>query len=219
MLLDRILFLDSEAIVVDKPAGLPVDAPRDGSLSVENHLQSLMLGFQVWPKPVHRLDRDTSGCLVLARSDKAHKRLALAFEQGQVGKTYHAVLAGIPEASEGTVELSLGKTSTKEAGWRIIPAKKGKAAITHWRIVEVQGGLALVEFSPETGRTHQLRVHAASGIGIPILGDPVYGKADARGMMLHASSISIARKTKEPVAAAAPLPERMTALGFSQLGG
>lgn len=219
MLLDNILFIDSEAIVVDKPAGLPVDPPRDGSLSVENHLQSLMLGYQVWPKPVHRLDRDTSGCLVLARSDKAHKRLAMAFEEGGVEKTYLAVLAGVPDEAEGTVDMPLGKVSTKADGWRIVPAKKGKPARTHWRVVDVKQGYALVEFRPETGRTHQLRVHAASGIGHAIVGDPVYGTADPRGMMLHASAIRIARKTKEPVAAQAPLPERFARLGFGEGDG
>ena len=81
---DRILFIDGDAIVIDKPAGLPVDPPRDGSLSLENHLESLKFGFQRWPMPVHRLDRDTSGCLLLSRNPKAHARLQQAFEQGLV---------------------------------------------------------------------------------------------------------------------------------------
>ena len=98
MLADHILFLDGEAIVVDKPAGLPVSAPRDGSLSVENHLDSLRFGFRRWPTAVHRLDRDTSGCLLLARNPKAHKRFAAAFAAGTVDKQYLAVVEGVPEA-------------------------------------------------------------------------------------------------------------------------
>ncbi|MFN3435320.1 MAG: pseudouridine synthase, partial [Sphingomonas sp.] len=91
---DRVLFIDGEALVIDKPAGLPVDRPRDGSLSLENHLESLKFGFKRWPVPVHRLDRDTSGCLLLSRNPKAHARFQQAFEQGAVEKRYLAVLAG-----------------------------------------------------------------------------------------------------------------------------
>src|SRR5690606_370416 len=88
LLSDRILFLDGEAIVLDKPAGLPVDPPRDGSLSLENHLDSLRFGFKRWPLAVHRLDRDTSGCLLLARNPKAHGRFTRAFEERAVDKQY-----------------------------------------------------------------------------------------------------------------------------------
>ena len=116
LLSDRVLCLDGEALVLDKPAGMPVDAPRDGSLSVENHLGSLTFGFQRWPLPVHRLDRDTSGCLLLARNPKAHKRFAAAFEAGAVDKSYLAVLAGIPSDREGRIDLPLGKTSSAERG-------------------------------------------------------------------------------------------------------
>ena len=90
MLSDRILFIDGEAIVLDKPAGLPVDAPRDGGLSLENHLAGLTFGFHRWPTPVHRLDRDTSGCLLLARNPKAHKRFQAAFEAGHIPGFAHA---------------------------------------------------------------------------------------------------------------------------------
>ena len=98
LLADRILFIDAEALVVDKPAGLPVDEPNDGTLSVEAHLESLKFSFKRRPSAVHRLDRDTSGCLLLARSDRAHKRFQQAFEGGQVSKTYLAVLDGVPES-------------------------------------------------------------------------------------------------------------------------
>ena len=214
LLSDRVLFLDGEALVLDKPAGMPVDAPRDGSLSVENHLGSLTFGFQRWPLPVHRLDRDTSGCLLLARNPKAHKRFAAAFESGAVEKTYLAVLAGVPIEESGVIDLPLAKTSTAATGWRMIHDPKGKRAITHWRTLATLEGRTLVEFRPETGRTHQLRVHAASGLGIPIAGDPVYG--DGTGpMLLHASRLTLSRGTKAPIEAEAPLPDRFHVAGFS----
>lgn len=213
LLSDRVLFLDGEALVLDKPAGMPVDAPRDGSLSVENHLGSLTFGFQRWPLPVHRLDRDTSGCLLLARNPKAHKRFAAAFEAGTVAKSYLAVLAGIPSDADGVIDLPLGKTSSAERGWRMVPDPAGKRAITHWRILATAQHRALIEFRPETGRTHQLRVHAASGIGIPISGDPVYG--DGRGpMLLHASRLNLPRDGKPPIEAEAPLPDSFAQAGF-----
>jgi tRNA pseudouridine32 synthase/23S rRNA pseudouridine746 synthase len=219
MLADHVLYLDSEALIVDKPQGLPVDPPRDGSLSVENHLQSLMLGYREWPRPVHRLDRDTSGCLMLGRSEKAHKRLGQAFEAGLVEKRYLAILDGIPAEESGIVEMLLVKTSTKEDGWRIVPATEGtrdaKASRTHWDLMGTAGGRALVAFRPETGRTHQLRVHAASGIGFPISGDAHYGSTAATTMMLHASHLRLERPGKVLIDAHAPMPERFKALGFT----
>ncbi|MEC7931676.1 MAG: RNA pseudouridine synthase, partial [Pseudomonadota bacterium] len=154
LLTDHVLFLDGEALILDKPAGLPVDAPRDGSMSLENHLASLTFGFQRWPLPVHRLDRDTSGCLLLARNPKAHKRFAAAFEAGTVTKRYIAVVDGVPAEAEGTIALSLKKVSTPTQGWRMIAAKAGKAAVTHWRKLAERDGRALIAFTPETGRTH-----------------------------------------------------------------
>ncbi|SDD56772.1 tRNA pseudouridine32 synthase / 23S rRNA pseudouridine746 synthase [Sphingomonas sp. YR710] len=214
MLNDNILFIDGEAIVVDKPAGLPVDPPRDGSMSVANQLQSLAFGFKRWPHPVHRLDRDTSGCLLLARHPKAHGRFTQAFEAGSVGKIYLAVLDGVPDAESGLVDMALSKTSTRETGWRMVADPKGKAARSAWRVLQTVDGRALVEFRPETGRTHQIRVHAASGIGVPIIGDPVYGKGD-RPMLLHAASLTVPRDNKPPIEARAPLPPTFAALGFA----
>lgn len=213
LLSENVLFLDGEAIIVDKPSGLPVDRPRDGSLSLENHLASLTFGFKRWPLPVHRLDRDTSGCLLLARNPKAHKRFGAAFEAGDVEKIYLAVLNGIPEETSGTIDMPLLKTSTREDGWRMVHDETGKSAVSHWEIVSVHGGRALVQFKPETGRTHQLRVHAATGLGIPIAGDPVYGDG-AGPMMLHAQSLRIKRGAKDDVFAQSPLPERFAAAGF-----
>jgi tRNA pseudouridine32 synthase/23S rRNA pseudouridine746 synthase len=208
---DRVLFLDGEALVIDKPAGLPVDPPRDGSLSLENHLESLRFGFQRWPQAVHRLDRDTSGCLLLSRNPKAHARLQQAFERGRVEKTYLAVLDGVPAGKAGVIDMALGKTSTAADGWRMVPDANGKAARTRWEVLRVESGRALVRFIPETGRTHQIRVHAASGLGAAVVGDPVYGRGDRGGMLLHALRLVVQRGAKPPIEADAPVPERFGA--------
>ena len=214
MLADRIIFLDGEAIVLDKPAGLPVDSPRDRSPSVADMLGELTMGFQRLPVAVHRIDRDTSGCLLLARNPGAVKRFGQAFEAGQVTKRYLAVLEGVPDETEGMIDFPLGKVSTREAGWRMTRSEDGKAARTHWRTVEVQDGRALVEFRPETGRTHQLRVHAAEGLGLPIVGDRVYGKIGPH-LLLHAAELRVVRPGKPDVHAEAPLPERFE--GFAHV--
>ncbi len=222
MLADRILFIDAEAIVLDKPAGLPVDAPRDGALSLANHLDSLRFDFRRFPSAVHRLDRDTSGCLLLARHPKAHKRFAAAFEAGQVAKEYLAVVEGVPGEAGGVIDLPLVKVSTREAGWRMVADDRGKPAQTRWETIAIAGARALLLFTPATGRTHQLRVHAASGLGTPIVGDPVYGKAGrnpstgpGRGMLLHAWSLTVPREGKAAIAARAPLPPAFAAAGFA----
>ena len=212
-----ILFEDAEALVIDKPAGLPLDRPRAGGRSLDDYLDALRFGFQRPPAPVHRLDQDTSGCLLLARNPKALKRFSAAFEARQVEKRYLGVLAGTIEGEEGTIELALAKISSASDGWRMIPARKGKPALTHWRKLDEQGGMTLIEFRPETGRTHQIRVHAASGLGVPLLGDPVYGGGSvdgARRTMLHAAGLIIAREGKEPIQAIAPLPADFASLGF-----
>ncbi|MEY4721501.1 MAG: hypothetical protein RIQ46_1226 [Pseudomonadota bacterium] len=215
-----ILFEDGEALVIDKPAGLPLDQPRAGGPCLEDRLDELRLGFQREPFPVHRLDRDTSGCLLLARNPKALKRFSAAFEARTVEKVYLGVVAGPVEGEEGTIALSLAKTSTAKDGWRMIAAKKGKPAVTHWRKMAEKDGLTLVEFRPETGRTHQIRVHAALGLGHALLGDPVYGEgsgSDGSGAartMLHALSLTIPREGKPPISATAPMPADFRALGF-----
>lgn len=211
----QILFEDGEALVIDKPAGLPLDRPRAGGESLEDYLDTLKLGFQRAPAPVHRLDRDTSGCLLLARNPKALKRFSAAFEERQVEKRYLGVLGGELAEDEGTIALSLSKVSTAREGWRMIPARKGKPAVTHWRKLDSRGGLTLVEFRPETGRTHQIRVHAASGLGVPLLGDPVYGGSQgAARTLLHAAGLTVPRGEKPPIVATSPLPADFTALGF-----
>lgn len=217
-LVDRVLFMDGEAILLDKPAGLAVDPPRDGSLSLENHLAGLTFGFERWPLPVHRLDRDTSGCLLLARNPKAAKRFTQAFEARQVTKRYLAILDGVPTELAGRIDLPLGKVSTRETGWRMVPDPKGKSAITHWRVLASREGRSLVSMAPETGRTHQLRAHALHGIGLGILGDPVYRPAGARpaqgATLLHSRFLSMPRAGKAPVEALAPVPASFHDAGF-----
>jgi len=214
-LLARILFEDGEALVLDKPGGLPIERPRAGGRCLEDRASELMLGFQRAPVPVHRLDTDTSGCLLLARNPKALKKFNAAFEARGVEKVYLGVVAGLVVGNDGTIELSLAKISSAEKGWRMIAAKKGKPSITHWRKLAEKGGLTLVEFRPETGRTHQIRIHALAGLGHALLGDPVYGNGKGAGRtMLHARSLSVAREGKPPVQATAPMPADFLALGF-----
>ena len=202
-----ILFEDGEALVINKPSGLPIERPRRGGASLEDHFEELKLGFQRAPMPVHRIDTDTSGCLLLARNAKALKRFAKAFEERLVEKRYLGVLSGVPADSEGTIELSLSKISS---------AEKGKPSITHWRVLAEHGGHTLVEFRPETGRTHQIRVHCQAGLNLPLLGDPVYGNGKgAPRTMLHAAALTVPRTGKPPIDAAAPLPRDFAALGFA----
>ena len=210
-----ILFEDGEALVIDKPAGLPLDRPRAGGRCMEDFLDDLRLGFQRRPLPVHRLDQDTSGCLLLARNPKAHKRFAAAFEARLVDKVYLGIVAGLLDQAEGTIELALSKISSAEAGWRMIPAKKGKPSVTHWRKLAEHEGHTLVEFRPETGRTHQIRIHALAGLGHALLGDPIYGTGQgAPRTMLHAAALTVQRGEKPAIAAQAPLPADFVALGF-----
>ena len=211
-----IVYEDAEALVIDKPAGLPIDRPRAGGPSVGDHLGELRLGFQRDPAPVHRLDTDTSGCLLLARNPKALKRFMRAFEERAVAKRYLGLVVGEPEGEEGTIELALAKISSAKDGWRMIPAKKGKPSITRWRRLAAHGGLTLVEFRPETGRTHQIRVHAAAGLGTPLAGESIYGDGKhASRTMLHAASLWVPRGGKPAIDAHAALPGDFAQMGFA----
>ena len=204
---DRILFIDGDAIVIDKPAGLPVDAPRAGGPSIEGRIDELMLGFKRPPTPMHRLDQDTSGCLLFARNPRARAEAQQAFEAGAVEKYYLAVLGGELGEEKGLVDLPLGKVSSAEAGWRMVGDPNGKPAQTRWRKLGVRDGKTLVEFRPLTGRTHQLRVHAREGLGVGIVGDRVYGYPGG-DMLLHASRLVVPRGSKPLIDVTAPLPER-----------
>ena len=212
----NILFEDGEALVIDKPAGLPVDPPRAGGVSLSDRLGELKLGFLREPVPVHRLDRDTSGCLLLARNPKAVKRFAAAFEQRLPEKHYLGIVRGTPEEESGVIDAPLVKTSTRETGWRMVIADGGKPSVTHWKVAARAGDLTLLAFRLETGRTHQIRVHVADDLGLPLLGDPVYGSLEgAPRTMLHASRFVMPREGKATVDATAPLPADFAVLGFS----
>ena len=203
---DLVLFTDAEAIAIDKPAGLPVDTPRRGGDSIVSRLDELRFGFRRNPTPMHRLDQDTSGCLLLARSPKSRAGLQQAFEARRVEKYYLAVIAGEIAGGEGTIDLSLAKTSSADAGWRMIADSAGQRAVTHWRRIAARDGRTLIEFRPETGRTHQIRVHAREAFGQGIVGDRVYG-VPGGPMLLHASRIVVPRDGKPAIDVAAPLPD------------
>ena len=204
---DHILYIDGDVIVIDKPHGLPVDPPRAGGMSIASRIDELMLGFKRPPTPMHRLDQDTSGCLLFARNPRARAELQQAFEGGAVEKYYLAILGGEVDGDEGLIDLALAKVSSAEAGWRMVGDAGGKPAQTRWRKLEVQDGKTLVEFRPLTGRTHQIRVHAREGLGIGIVGDRVYGFPGG-DMMLHASRLNLPRRGKPDIDVTAPLPER-----------
>ena len=203
---DRILLIDAEAIVIDKPAGMPVDPPRRGGDSIGARLDELRCGFKRPPTPLHRLDQDTSGCLLLARNPRARGTFQLAFETRQVEKYYLALVAGEIADAEGIIDIPLAKASSAEAGWRMMRDATGQEAVTNWRRVAVGEGRTLVEFRPQTGRTHQIRAHAREAFGSGIVGDRVYGLPGGP-MLLHAARLVVPRSGKPAIDVTAPLPE------------
>jgi tRNA pseudouridine32 synthase/23S rRNA pseudouridine746 synthase len=203
---DRILFIDAEAIVLDKPAGLPVDTPRRGGDSIAGRLDELKCGFKRPPTPMHRLDTDTSGCLLFARTPKARASFQHAFETRRVEKLYLAVV-GIEIAGDGgVIDLPLTKESSARAGWKMVHDPHGLDASTRWRRIAVRDGSTLVEFQPLTGRTHQIRAHAREAFGSGILGDRVYG-IPGGPMLLHAWRLVVPREGKPAIDVTAPLPD------------
>lgn len=206
MLSDRILFIDAEALVLDKPAGLPVDAPRRGGESIAARIDELKCGFRPPPTPMHRLDTDTSGCLLFARTAKARAAFQQTFESRTVEKYYLAVIGSIVAEEQGVIEIPLSKRSSAEAGWRMVADSRGHEAITYWRRLGIRDGSTLVEFRPLTGRTHQIRVHAREAFGSGIVGDHVYG-IPGRPMLLHASRLVVPRERKPTIDVTAQLPD------------
>jgi tRNA pseudouridine32 synthase/23S rRNA pseudouridine746 synthase len=206
LLSDCILFIDAEALVLDKPAGLPVDAPRRGGESIASRIDELGYGFKRPPTPMHRLDTDTSGCLLFARTAKARATFQKAFESRAVEKYYLAVVASQIAEEEGIIDLALAKKSSAEAGWRMVGDPQGQDAVTHWRRLAVRDESTLVEFRPVTGRTHQIRVHAREAFGRGIAGDRVYG-VPGGPMLLHASRLVVPREPKPTIEVHAPLPD------------
>ena len=203
---DRILFIDAEALVLDKPTGLPVDSPRRGGESIAARLDELKCGFSRPPTAMHRLDTDTSGCLLFARTPKARAAFQQSFEARGVEKYYLAVVAAAISEEQGVIDVPLAKKSTAEAGWKMVPDDHGAEAATRWRRVAMRDGSTFVEFQPLTGRTHQIRVHARAAFGRGILGDRVYG-VPGGPMLLHASRLVVPRSGKPAIDVTAPLPD------------
>jgi 23S rRNA pseudouridine1911/1915/1917 synthase len=178
---------DEHLIVVDKPAGLvvhPAAGNPDGTLvnALLHHCRGNLSGIGGVARPgiVHRIDKDTSGQLVVAKSDAAHEGLAKQFADHSIERVYRALVAGHPSPSKGTISARIGRSDRNRKKMAVLAdsSSRGKHAITHYKVLETLDNCALVECRLETGRTHQVRVHMAS-IGHPLLGDPVYGKTPA----------------------------------------
>ena len=185
----RVLYRNGSILVIDKPAGLAVHPGPSTPESLERYLPALRFGIREAPRLVHRLDRDTSGCLVLARHARGARKLGRLFSSAAVKKTYWAIVDGTPRASKGVIDRPLKKVTSKE-GWRVVPDVAGQRAVTRYRVLGLGDGVTWLELSPETGRTHQIRVHCAAE-GFPVLGDPVYGRAPATRLPLHLHARSV----------------------------
>lgn len=209
----RLLYRDALMLVIDKPAGLPVHPGPKGGETLHHHLDALRFGLPRRPEAAHRLDRDTSGCLVLGRHAQALTRLGKLFRENRIEKAYLAVVEGRPDADEGRIDLALSPRSP-ERGWWMKPDPSGLPAATLWRVLGRSSGLSLLELRPVTGRTHQLRVHCAA-MGWPILGDAVYGTAPrvhGPGLHLHAGRVAVPlHPRRPPIAVEAPLPDHFRA--------
>ena len=202
---NRILYRDGLILVLDKPAGIPVHAGPKGGVNLEQGFDALRFGLPQRPALAHRLDRETSGCLVLGRHAKALRRMGRLFAEGRVKKTYWALVHGAPPEQAGRVEFALRKRSTEQRGWWMETHPEGQAAITDYEVAGEANGMSWLILSPHTGRTHQIRVHCAA-LGCPIVGDAVYGR-DGGGLMLHARALEIPLyPAKDPVRVTAEPP-------------
>jgi tRNA pseudouridine32 synthase/23S rRNA pseudouridine746 synthase len=210
-MLARLLYRDGLMLVIDKPAGFAVHRGPKGGSSLEDHFDVLRFGLPRAPALAHRLDRDTSGCLVLGRHRKALALLGKLFKQGKIGKTYWAMVEGGPDADEGRIDIALGKLD-EQRGWWMKPDPHGQPAVTTWKVMGRGNDLTWLALEPLTGRTHQLRVHCAE-MGWPIVGDNIYGRAPRNGgpaLHLHSREIVVPiSKNKPPVKVTAPVPAHM----------
>jgi 23S rRNA pseudouridine1911/1915/1917 synthase len=177
-----IAFEDEHLIVVDKPAGLvvhPAAGNFDGTLvnALLHHCAGSLSGIGGVERPgiVHRIDKDTSGLIIAAKTDRAHVGLAAQFAKHSIDRRYRAIVAGLPNPLAGTVDAPLARSAANRQKMAIVDSARAKRAVTHYRLVTPLKRAALIECKLETGRTHQVRVHMAS-IGHPLLGDPVYGR-------------------------------------------
>jgi tRNA pseudouridine32 synthase/23S rRNA pseudouridine746 synthase/23S rRNA pseudouridine1911/1915/1917 synthase len=218
-LASRVLYRDGLILVIDKPSGIAVHPGPGGGPDLESGFDELRFGLPHPPALAHRLDRDTSGCLVLGRHPKALRRLGALFAGAQVQKVYWAVVEGWPAEPEGRIETGLRKLA-RGSGWRMVIDPAGRKAVTDYRVLGAGGGRAWLELQPRTGRTHQLRVHCAA-LGCPVVGDPVYGsRTDEEPVQLYARSIVLPLyPARGPIEVTAPVPPHMLAalkrLGYS----
>jgi len=231
----NIVFEDDHLLVIDKPAGLvvhPAAGNFDGTLvnALLHHCTGKLSGIGGVARPgiVHRIDKDTSGLLVVAKTDVAHEGLAKQFAAHSIGRRYLAIVNGVPKASHGTVDAALARSSANRKKIAIVESGRGKRAITHWKRLEILEDAALVECRLETGRTHQVRVHMAS-IGHPLIGDPVYGRSGRthgkilkelqfQRQALHAAALEFVHPaTKRRRSFSSPMPPDMQEL-FNALG-
>jgi 23S rRNA pseudouridine955/2504/2580 synthase len=227
---DAILYRDEAVLAINKPAGLAVQGGTGLDRHLDAMLDGLRLGAAERPRLVHRLDRDTSGVLLLARTARAAAELTAAFRRKECRKIYWAIVVGVPRPPAGRIDLALSKRPGR-GGERMELDEEGKHAITAYRVLDHAGReAAWLELSPLTGRTHQLRAHCAA-IGTPILGDGKYGAAKAflpgrelaRRLHLHARSLALPRPDGRVISITAPLPAHMAAswrfFGFNQPRG
>jgi tRNA pseudouridine32 synthase/23S rRNA pseudouridine746 synthase len=207
----RLLYRDALMLVLDKPAGIAVHKGPKGGDNLEAYFSTLRFGLPRNPALVHRLDRDTSGCLVLGRHHKALEKLGLLFKQGKIDKIYWAVAAGSgPAEDEGLIDLPLGRLDASR-GWWMKVDPSGQPAQTRFRVLGRSDRHAWLALEPLTGRTHQLRVHCAA-MGWPLLGDPIYGSGKKENVPLHLHARGIViplYKNKEAIRVEAPAPEHM----------
>jgi tRNA pseudouridine32 synthase / 23S rRNA pseudouridine746 synthase len=216
----RLLYRDGLMLVIDKPAGFAVHKGPKGGESLEDYFGALRFGLPRAPALAHRLDRDTSGCLVLGRHRKALAELGRLFKAGKVGKTYWAVVEGTPAEDEGRIDLPLGRKDATR-GWWMKHDPQGQPAVTTWKVMGRAGPLTWLALEPLTGRTHQLRVHCAA-MGWPIVGDSIYGNAPRAGgpaLHLHSREIVVPLyKNRARIQVSAPVPlhvsERLHACGW-----
>ena len=225
---ESILYMDDHVIAINKPHGLAVQGGTNTHRHIDGMLDALRFGAAERPRLVHRLDRDTSGVMLIARTARAASELAAAFKAKTTRKIYWAAVAGRPRPADGAIDLALDKQGGSRGERVVADEDEGQQAITKYRTVDHAGDkVSWLVMEPLTGRTHQLRVHAQA-LGTPILGDPKYGERDAvpgggdiaKKLHLHARAIRIPRPGGEVIEAIAPLPAHMSAtwrlLGFDE---
>ena len=225
-----IIYEDDHLLVVDKPAGLvvhPAAGNYDGTMvnALLHHCAGRLssIGGVARPGIVHRIDKDTSGLLVVAKTDPAHVGLSAQFAKHSIHRLYAAVVSGLPRTLTGTVDAPLARSAQDRKKIAIVAADRGKRAVTHWTIEEPLNKAALISCRLETGRTHQIRVHMAS-IGHALLGDPVYGQSrdghksilqelDFRRQALHAMKLGFTHPiTDEALKFQSPIPNDIVTL-------